>query len=93
MSLKKFIEEENSFATKFPSLKGMPTYDIDALTDKEAQKMFARLDNHLSPENLHQDGERTAAKAERYRKLYTAAIKDLQKKGFKYKGKFHSFEA
>jgi len=79
MSLKKFVEQENTMSRIF----NQPLIDLSKLNQTSVDALFQRLDSNLSPENLTCDGELPRAKVQQRYKLYTAAIADLKKLGFK----------
>lgn len=56
--------------------------DLNKLDNKMAQELFQELDMRLSPEALYADGERPRAQAAKLRKIYMAAVSELQKAGF-----------
>lgn len=87
MSLKQFIAEQNRVAGFFNE----PQIDINKITDEQAQKMFSRLDSNMSPEHLHMDGERSAAQARKFAKIYTDAFNELKAKGFTPRCKLYMF--
>ena len=64
-------------------LSGKQEIDVNNLTVTEAEDIFATLDGDLSPENLHCDGEISAAQARRKAKLFYGAGDELLKLGFK----------
>ena len=85
-ALKQYIDEENNWAEFFKR----PVLDINTITDAIAQDLFQTLDNKLSPENLTCDGEAKRSVVQRRYKLFTGAIKDLQKLGFQPKEQMYS---
>jgi len=79
-ALKNQIDDMN-FMSKF--FKDAPaTIDADNLTDADAQKIFQKIDMGLSPENLHCDGEISAAQARAKYRAYMSAVKGLMTMGF-----------
>jgi len=79
-SLQAFIDQENRWAAIFGN-DPLPL-DVRQLTQEQADQLFQKLDGNMSPENLHCDGEISAAQARRKAKLFTAAFEDLKKLGF-----------
>jgi hypothetical protein len=79
-ALKIQIDDMNFMAQLFN--KSPRAIDADNLTDADAQKIFQKIDGGLSPENLHCDGEITAAAARAKYRAYMSAIKGLQTMGF-----------
>ena len=57
-------------------------FDVANLTEEQAQEIFAMLDGDLSPENLHCDGEITAAQARRRAVQFVGAGRELIALGF-----------
>jgi len=86
MSLKAFVAQEN----KFNAIFGMEQVDLKTLDQASANKLFQRLDSNLSPEALTCDGERSRAQVQKFYKMYTAAIADLMKMGYKPTEKMYS---
>ena len=71
--LKTFIDGKNlwrSFGDQAP-------YDINNLSQKDVNELADSLDGEMSPENLHCDGEISAAQARKKAKHFTAAYKEL----------------
>lgn len=77
-ALKNQIDDMNFMGTLF----GDTAIDADNLTDADAQRIFQKIDGGLSPENLHCDGEISAAQARAKYRAYMSAIKGLQTMGF-----------
>jgi len=79
-ALQSFIERENVFAELFGNeiLPG----DVRQLTEEQATNLFHNLDNAMSPENLHCDGECSAAQVRRQANLFVGAVNDLKTLGF-----------
>ena len=77
-ALKNQIDDMNFMSTIF---KDTPI-DADNLTEADAQKIFQKIDCGLSPENLHCDGEISAAQARAKYKAYMSAVKGLRTMGF-----------
>jgi len=79
-ALQTFIDQENwtrSFFNKDPI-----SMDVRALDQAQADDLFQSLDAKMSPENLHCDGEISAAQARKKAKLFNAAFEDLKRLGF-----------
>jgi len=76
--LTKFLEQENQMRSWF----NKPALDINALTQADATALYQKLDGNMSPENLHCDGEISAAEARRRAKMFTGAAADLDRMGF-----------
>ena len=77
-ALKNQIDDMNFMGTIF----GDAAIDADKLTDADAQKIFQKIDCGLSPENLHCDGEISAAQARAKYRAYMSAVKGLRTMGF-----------
>lgn len=78
MSLAKFIDRENRFRRVF----GMPEYNVNNITDDDAQEIFGKLDSNMSPENLACDGERPRSEQAALAKVYKKAFNELRGMGF-----------
>ena len=78
MSLKKFIKIQNSNA----SWLGEVPIDIKKIDVKTAENIFYRLDLNLCQEVMYQDGERSHAKAMKFKADQEKAIDDLIALGF-----------
>lgn len=76
--LKTFIENHNRFAKLF----GDRTFDLTTLTQDDANKLFYKIDSEMSPENLHCDGEITAAQARQKARVFMGAAAQLDALGF-----------
>ena len=76
--LEAFIADENWINNLFSK----PLIDINAIDAELAQNMFDSIDGKLSPENLHCDGEITAAQARKKAKVLLGAAAQLQKMGY-----------
>lgn len=77
MSLKQFVSHEN----RVRAFMGQPQLDVNTLSSDEARLLYLKLDSNMSPEILHQDGERSPAEARRYAALYRAAFAELRALG------------
>lgn len=85
--LSQFVEMQNRMSRVF----NQPQIDVRAIDEKVAEDLFQKLDSNLSPEHLTCDGERPLSEQRRFYKLYTGAIKDLQKMGFSPKQAVYNF--
>jgi hypothetical protein len=72
-NLTAFVDKENAFASIF----NRPQLSLQNASDR--QKIAARIDAALSPENLHCDGEISAAEAGRKYRFLIGAAKELVK--------------
>jgi len=86
-NLTEYVERLNAMNKIF----NRPTIDLDNLTDDMAQDIFNSLDGDLSPENLHCDGEISAAQARKKAKLFYAAANELMALGFRSNEKWSEF--
>ena len=86
-NLTEYVERLNAMNRIFKR----PTIDLDNLTDDMAQDIFNSLDGDLSPENLHCDGEISAAQARKKAKLFYAAANELMALGFRSNEKWSEF--
>ena len=86
-NLTEYVERLNAMNKIFKR----PTIDLDNLTDDMAQDIFNSLDGDLSPENLHCDGEISAAQARKKAKLFYAAANELMALGFRSNEKWSEF--
>ena len=72
-TLKKFINDNNRWIAIF----GNPAMTFP-LTQQDANELARTLDSNLSPENLHCDGEISAAEANRKYRFYAAVARELE---------------
>ena len=77
-NLTKYVEGVNVMRRIF----GDEEFNVNELDQGLANKLFHKLDGELSPENLHCDGEITAAQARKKARLFHGAIEDLTRLGF-----------
>ena len=77
-NLTKYVAGVNLFA----GLWGDPLIDINNIDEDTAKRLFHKLDGEMSPENLHCDGEISAAQARQKARLFNGAVRDLKKLGF-----------
>lgn len=68
-----------------------PPLDLANLNAQMAQDLFQEIDMRLSPEALYADGERPRAQAARLRKIYRAAVSELQRAGFQPQKEMYHF--
>ena len=71
-NLTKYIDNRNDWNAIF----GTPAMTFP-LTQKDVDDVARSLDSNLSPENLHCDGEITAAEANRKYKFYSKVYEEL----------------
>jgi len=71
--LQDYIDQKNTWGKFFNS----PAINFP-LTQAEVDDLASSLDSDLSPENLHCDGEITAAQAQKKYNYYGRVIKDLE---------------
>lgn len=77
-NLEAILDQENWIRI----LHKQPPITIKSLTQDIVDGLVAQIDNSLSPENLHCDGEISASQARaKYRKL-TGALKEIEALGF-----------
>ena len=79
-NLKAFIEQQNRWNAIF----GKAPMNFNGLTQKEVNELARDIDAKLSPENLHCDGEISAAEANRKYRGLMAVVKDLEAYCTKY---------
>ena len=72
-TLTKFIEDNNRWIAIF----GNPAMTFP-LTQQDADSLARTLDSQLSPENLHCDGEISAAEANRKYRFLTTVARELE---------------
>ncbi len=83
-ALRKVIDQENFMR----GLRKETPIDIDGLykinTENQAlaASLFESIDGHLSPENLHCDGEISRAEATRKYRMYMGAVNQLENMGY-----------
>ena len=70
-NLTAFVDRENAFASIF----NRPQLSLQNASDR--QRIADRLDSALSPENLHMDGEISAAEAGRKYRFLMGVAKEL----------------
>lgn len=78
-SMKSFIDHMNQFI-EFSNKKPV---NYPVRTNRDAFEVFEELDNHLSPENLHCDGEISLHEANKKYFMLERLGKMLIRKGFK----------
>lgn len=78
--LSKVINEMNWEANYNP---GYRVIDRANLTVSDAIRIYRYIDCELSPEHLHQDGERSSAEVDRFVRMYDGAVTALQRMGFR----------
>ncbi len=71
--LNEFVERENKWSAIF----GSPALSLASAADR--RKIAQSIDSQLSPENLHCDGEISAAEAGRKFRFLTKAAEQLMK--------------
>ena len=72
-ALRQYVEQRNRYQTPM---------DVDNLSADDANRLFREIDGDLSPENLHCDGEITAAQAREREKFFYQVLTDLKGLGF-----------
>jgi len=77
--LKEYVDMKVNFMAKFNDQR---LIDVDNLTEADASRIYASLDNDLSPENLERDGEATRAEIRDKKALFTGAMYVLNSLGF-----------
>jgi hypothetical protein len=77
-NLQQVIDQANFTATIF----GGKVYDINALTQTDADLLCATINNQLSPENLTCDGELRGAQVQARFNTLAGALKELHRMGF-----------
>ena len=80
MTIQKVIREMNDLEFY---MTGRKPYSLRYMTMGQAWKIFQYIDMELSPEWLHQDGERSRAKVNKREALLTQAQKDLVNRGYR----------
>ena len=75
-SLTKYIEKKNIMAKFF----GQKLYDANSLTAEDKKELASSLENELSPENLHMDGEASPAHVRTHEAFLRAATADLARR-------------
>jgi len=77
-ALQEVIDHQNFFA----KLTNKTEMDINSLSDTDANELYHSIDGHMSPENLHCDGEISIAQARTKARMYMGAVAQLEKMGF-----------
>lgn len=86
-ALQKFVDEKNQWAKIFDR----EPMDLSKLDTAMARTLYDMLDGELSPENLHCDGEITAAQARAKAKKLYAAGNALLAAGYKPHSQYSEF--
>jgi hypothetical protein len=83
MSLKQYLEERNRFAKFMYPDDASEFYPTDPalLTAEQKTALASLLARDLSPEVLHQDGERRGAALQKQKKYLAATKKDMEALG------------
>lgn len=78
--LTKFVNDKNLWNKMF----GKESMDLSKLDNILAQKLFDMLEGELSPENLCCDGELPFAQVKVKARLFSCAVKELEKLGYSH---------
>jgi hypothetical protein len=78
MFLKQYVAAMNRISKAFK----LPEIDLDNMLPGQADEIFAKLDSDMSPEVLHQDGERPAGAAHALAASYTQVFEELKSLGY-----------
>jgi len=73
-NLKTYLERKNLWRNH----TGEPDLTTDNLTPKDFESLFDSIENDLSPENLHCDGEISRAEAQKKYKFLMSVQKELE---------------
>ena len=71
------LERYVARANIFKKLLNKPEYNVDTLTETQAQELYSMLDSDLSPENLCMDGEIPQSQVKIRFSLFNGALKEL----------------
>ena len=80
MTIQKVIREMNDSEVL---MTGRKPYSLRYMTMGQAWKIFQYINMELSPEWLHQDGERSRAKVNKREALLNQAQEDLVNRGYR----------
>jgi hypothetical protein len=84
-ALRKVIEQHNFFA-KWAEKPEININDLYKITDENittANELYDSIEGHLSPENLHCDGEISRTEAMKKYRMYMGAVDQLVKMGYR----------
>lgn len=73
-NLENYLDSKNLWR----NMKGEPDLKTDNLTPEDFESLFDSIENDLSPENLHCDGEISNAEANRKYKFLMSVNKELE---------------
>ena len=88
-NVQKYMDQLNFFRVNFEQ---KPPYTINSLNDEVANTLFHSLDGDLSPENLHCDGEISAAQARSKYRFFHKVINELTTAGYTPVGDIYCFQ-
>jgi len=80
MTIQKVIREMNELEVL---MTGRKPYSLRYMTMGQAWKIFQYIDMELSPEWLHQDGERSRVKVQKREAMLNQAQEDLVDRGYR----------
>jgi len=80
MTIQKVIREMNDQEVL---MTGRKSYSLRYMTMGQAWKIFQYIDMELSPEWLHQDGERSRVKVQKREAMLNQALADLKNRGYR----------
>jgi len=80
MTIQKVIREMNELEVL---MTGRKPYSLRYMTMGQAWKIFQYIDMELSPEWLHQDGERSRVKVQKREAMLNQALEDLVNRGYR----------
>mgnify|MGYP006283360379 CR=1 FL=1 len=76
-ALKQYLVHMNMVRT----LHGVPVIDINNMSERDVMSIVAQLENDMSPENLHCDGELERSAVMIKKQYYDQVIADLASGG------------
>lgn len=68
-----------------------PLMSVETFTANDAQELFDSLENNLSPENLHCDGEISSDEANKKYLFFMATADELQAAGYRSTSAYTEF--
>jgi len=80
MTIQKVIREMNDLEF---CMTGRKPYSLRYMMMGQAWKIFQYIDMELSPEWLHQDGERSRVKVQKREAMLNQALEDLVNRGYR----------
>jgi len=87
-NLEAYVNTHMNQWAKFDDRDNIDVYNLD---DATAQKIFNSIDNDLSPENVHCDGEESHSQVIEKTRMFVDAAKELMALGFRSADRWSMF--